>query len=194
MATQAERRVATRTRLIEVARGLFAREGYDRTPTERILEMAGLSRGAMYHHFATKRDVFEAVFVQVSDETIVRAVRRSPPSDSPLEDLIGACLAWLREVRRPDVAAILIDQGPQVLGWKRARDLEALSSLRRMTQGLERAIAAGEVRVPSVQLAARLINAALAEAALAALHREPRTSRATQEAAIRQLIEGLRSE
>jgi len=193
MATQAHRRAATRTRLIEVARGLFARDGYDQTPTERILEMAGLSRGAMYHHFATKRDVFEAVFVQVSDEAIARAVQRSRPSDSPLEDLIGACLTWLREARRPEVAAILIDQGPQVLGWKRARDLEALSSLGRMTQGLERAIAAGEVHVPSVRLAARLINAALAEAALAALHREPRTSQATQEAAIRQLIEGLRA-
>ena len=193
MATQADRRAATRSRLIQVARGLFARDGYEGTPTERILEMAGLSRGAMYHHFATKRDVFEAVFVQVSDEAITRAVKRSPPTDSPLEDLIGACLAWLREVRRSEVAAILIDQGPQVLGWKRARDLEAQSSLGRMTQGLERAIAAGEVRVPSVRLAARLINAALAEAALAALHHEPRTPQAAQEAAIRQLIEGLRS-
>ena len=176
-----------------MARELFARDGYEDTPTERILEEAGISRGAMYHHFATKQDVFEAVFLEVSHEAIARAAKRVSRSDSPLEDLVAACLAWLREVRSPEVAAILIDQGPQVLGWKRARDLEARSSLGLMTRGLERAIAAGEIRVPSVELAARLVNAILAEAALAALHREPRTSRATQEASIRQLIEGLAS-
>ena len=118
---------------------------------------------------------------------------RRRPGASPLEDLIASCLAWLREVRRPEVAAILIDQGPQVLGWKRARDLEARTSLGLMTRALERARDAGEIAVPSVPLAARLLNAALAEAALAALHAEPRTSRATREASIRQLIDGLRA-
>ena len=68
MATQAERRAATRGRLLAVARELFARQGYEATATAQILSEAGVSRGAMYHHFPSKRDVFEAVFVDVSDE------------------------------------------------------------------------------------------------------------------------------
>ncbi len=191
MATQAERRAATRGRLLDEAEALFVRDGYEGTPTERVLERAGVSRGALYHHFDSKRELFEAVFVRVSERAIARAVASGRPGDSPREDLVRACLAWLREVRRPEVAAILIDQGPQVLGWKRARDLEAETSLGAMTAGLERASAAGEIRVPSLPLAARLLNAVLAEAALASLHGEPRTSQATREAAIRQLIEGL---
>lgn len=192
MATHAERRAATRARLIAAAREHFARDGYEGTRTEDILEHAGVSRGALYHHFKSKQELFEAVFVAISDEAIERAARHGGRGASPLEDLISGCLAWLRAVRRPRVATVLLDQGPQVLGWKRARDLEAKSSLALMQRSLERAVAAGEVQVPSIELTARLVNAVLAEAALAALHREPATSAAKQEAAIRQFIEGLR--
>jgi len=190
MPSQAERRAATRARLIEAARELFVERGYEDTSTESILEAAGLSRGAMYHHFATKRDVFEAVFEQVSDEAIAGALRAASRAGSPLDELVGGCLGWLREVRRPGVAAILIEQGPAVLGWKRARDLEAKTSLGLMTRSLERAVEAGQVEVPSLQLAARILNAALAEAALASRHGQ-RVSRARVEASIRQLVAGL---
>lgn len=194
MTTQAERRAATRTRLIAAAREHFARDGYHATHTNSILEQAGVSRGALYHHFPSKQDLFEAVFVDISNETIQQAGRHGMGDESPLENLISACLAWLRAVCQAEVATILLDQGPQVLGWKRARDLEATTSLALMKRALKLAIDAGEIEVPCVELAARLINALLAEAALAALHGEPETSSATQEAAIRQWIEGLRTD
>lgn len=191
MATQAERRHSTRGRLVQAAHDLFCDQGYEDTPTEQIIAAAAVSRGAMYHHFATKRALFEAVFVAVSEETIARAIKNGAIGKTPLESLIQACLAWLREVRDPKVAAILLDQGPQVLGWTRARDLEAETSLATMTAGLKLAVEAGDITVPSIELTARLINAALAEAALAALHNAPRVSRKTQEATIRQLIQGM---
>ena len=189
MATQAERRAATRGRLVTAARELFATDGYDATTTTDILTRAGVSRGAMYHHFETKADVFEAVFTEVSDEAITRATGAGPRNDSPLEELIVASLAWLRVVRAPDVATILLDQGPQVLGWERARDLEARTSLALMTSSLERAAAAGEIQVGSVDLTARLLNAVLAEAALAALHGDTDLTASDQEAEIRRLFE-----
>lgn len=192
MATQAERRAATRAKLISAARVLFARDGYAETHTNDILEYTDLSRGALYHHFANKQELFEAVFVAITDEVIDYAMKHGKRTDSSLESLISACIAWLRAVRKPEAAAILLNQAPQVLGWKRARDLEANSSLLLMTKSLDRAIATGEVQVPSVELAARIINAMLAEAALAVLHGDPATSIAKQEAAIRQFIEGLR--
>ena len=190
MATQSERREATRGRILEAATALFAEQGFEATSTQQILDAAGTSRGALYHHFDTKQAIFEAVFEQVSDEAVERA-SRGPAGSSALETLTRASLRWLREVRRPEVGAILIEQGPQVLGWKRARDLEARSSLGLVTRSLEAAVEAGELRLESVQLAARFLNAALAEAALASIYGEGRLSRATLERSISQLIEGL---
>ena len=192
MARQADRSAATRARVLDAAQALFAEQGYEATSTDAILEASGISRGALYHHFPTKQAVFEAVFQRVSDAAIERAVRGAPESPSPLETLVQVCLRWLKEVRKPAVAAIVIEQGPQVLGWKRARDLEAQTSLGLMIRGLERAERAGEVDVESADLAARFLNAVLAEAALAIVHRQPRLSNAAIERSIRQVIEGLR--
>lgn len=193
MATQAGRREATRRRLIDAARQLFSTDGYDQTSTEHIRQQAGVSRGAMYHHFASKREIFEAVFVEVSDETIQRSIKQGTTGESRINDLAQTCLAWLREVQQPHAAAILLDQGPQVLGWQRARDIEAETSLGLMEIALQQAAQAGEVDVPSVPLAARLLNAILAEAALIAVNDAPATGAADLEKAIRQFIDGLTS-
>lgn len=191
MATQAERRANTRAKLISAAREHFALYGFEHTHTNDILSDTGLSRGALYHHFESKQDLFEAVFVTISNEAIEYAVKQGVNSESSLESLISACTAWLRAVRRQEASSILLDQGPRVLGWKRARDLEAKSSFSLMKKSLERAVEEGAVQVPSIDLAARLINAMLTEAALSALHKNPPTSVAKKEAMIRQFIEGL---
>ncbi len=191
VATQAERREATRRRLIDAARQCFAADGYDQTSTEHIRQLAGVSRGAMYHHFASKREIFEAVFQEVSDETIQGAIRQGGSGESRIEDLTRTCLAWLREVRQPHAVAILVDQAPHVLGWQRARDLEAETSLRLMEVALERAAAAGEIEVVSVPVTARLLNAILAEAALVAVNDPPADAAVELEQTIRQFIEGL---
>ena len=191
MVTQAERRAATRARILDAAEQSFARDGYEGTSTDAILEAAGISRGALYHHFATKQAVFEAVFLRLSEAAIERAARGSARSDPPLEALVRTCLRWLREVRKPVTAAILIAQGPQVLGWKRARDLEAQTSLEPMIRGIRRAQKAGEIEVESAELTARLLNAVLAEAALATLDRPSRLSVAAIDRSVRQAIVGI---
>lgn len=191
MASQSERRTATRQRLVEVARACFAAGGYECTSTEQIRQRAGVSRGAMYYHFPSKRAMFEAVFNQASKDAIQGALRSVGAGHSPLDDLIEACHAWLREVRHPDTAAILIDQGPRVLGARRARDLEAQTSLTLMTNALERAAQAGEIAVASIPLTARLLDALLGEAALAAVDRQSPASPADLEHALRQFVQGL---
>lgn len=191
MATQAERRAATRGRIVSAARERFASHGFEATSTSEILADAGVSRGALYHHFETKREVFEAVFLEVSEGAIERAARSVGRGESPLEDLVSASFAWLKEVRKPEVGKILLDQGPQVLGWKRARDLEARTSLHLVKQSLERAADAGEIAVPSIDLAAKLVNALLAEAALARMYDE-RTRVGQVEETLRRFLSGLR--
>lgn len=143
-------------------------DGYDDSSTERIRLKAGVSRGAMYHHFESKRDIFEAVFLEVSDETIRLAVRHGSDGTSPLDQLTDTCLAWLREVRRPEIAIILLELAPQVLGWERARDLEAATSLALIIAALERGMTPAQIDAGSVELTARLLNAVLTEAALVA--------------------------
>lgn len=192
MATNKERREATRANIISAARTCFATDGYDNTHTDNILERAGVSRGAMYHHFPTKRDVFEAVYISLVEDSIRQAQQIGAEGDSPLEELIAACHGWLRIVRKPEVSAILIEQAPQVLGWKRARDIEAKSSLAPMQSAIQKACTAGELAVSSVELTALLINALVAELALVAVHRQRKISVAEQEATLRQFIEGLR--
>lgn len=168
MPTQSERRAATRQRLVVAARECFVADGYDDVSTERIRRAAGVSRGAMYHHFASKRDLFEAVFLQVSDETIRLAIQHGGGGASPRDQLADTCLAWLREVRRPEAAIILLELAPQVLGWQRARDLEATTSLSLIIAALERGTAPAQIDAGSIELTAHLLNAVLTEAALVA--------------------------
>lgn len=191
MATQAERSAATRARLLQVGQALFARDGYEATSTDALLREAGISKGALYHQYASKRELFEAVFETVAEDSIRRALARAPTTSSALNDLIEGGLEWLREVRRAEVATILLEEGPRVLGFLRARDLEAKTSLGLMKRGLERAVAAGEVSVPSVELAARMLNAVLAEAALVSLQSGRRVRRGDIEATVRRLFEAF---
>ena len=193
MATQAERRAATRARLLETARVYFAQHGFDETHTNDIVAEAGLSRGAMYHHFESKRALFEAVFLEVSSEAVAYAIEQGGEKEGALEALLESCFAWLQTVRQAEVASILIDQGPRVLGWERARELEGKTSYRPMRKSLERAVAEGAIRVESVPLATRFINAMLTEAAMELLYSESRVSKRKTELMLRQFIEGLRA-
>lgn len=176
MATQAERREHTRALVLDAARDLFGAHGYAATSIGDILDRAAVSRGALYHHFASKDEVFAAVFVAASNDVIRRSVSAASvgPSDASLESpprsrldsLVDACLAWLEEVKKPDVSQILLLDGPAVLGWQRARTLEEATSLGVVRRGLTAAQDAGEIAVGSIDLAARLVNAVVAEAAL----------------------------
>lgn len=192
MATQAERREATREALIRAGRASFAQAGFDATHTSEILKRAGVSRGAMYHHFPSKQALFEAVFMAESNAAIDQAARAASREGAPSDNLLSACLAWLQAVREPECAAILLDQGPQVLGWKRARDLEEEFSLGRMKRALQLAADADEFQLESVNLAARVLNAVLAELALAAVHRPDEVDLVAQERLIRQVLAGFR--
>ena len=166
MATQEERRSATRSAILSAAKELFADRGYDATQVGDILDAAGISRGAMYHHFASKEDVFAAVFLQTSVDAIRKASSRIRLGTAPREALIAGCLGWLDAVDDPSIRQILLIDGPVALGWERARLLEEATSLGVVRSAIARAVEAGEMNVASVDLAARLINAMLTEAAL----------------------------
>ncbi len=177
MATQEERRTRTRAQILEAATDHFVERGYADTSITDVLDSAGISRGALYHHFSSKEDLFATVFLRTSTDAIRRASAAVPADAGALDALEAACLAWLDISARPEVARILLIDGPSALGWERCRSLEEATSLGGMRAAIRAAVAAGELSVPSVDIAARLINGVLAEAALA-LQAPARSARA----------------
>ncbi len=192
MATQLERRTATRLRITDAAFDLFSTLGYEATSTGMILERAQISRGAMYHHFATKEELFVAVFEQASAKAITMTLRSVNPASTPIEKLVEGSLAWLKTVQDPALRSILLEQGPATLGWQQARKLEAKSSLGIMRASLKEALNAREIEVQSLEMTALILNAAIAEAALAQLNNDHPLTPADAESVIRQIILGLR--
>ncbi|MDW3176247.1 MAG: TetR/AcrR family transcriptional regulator [Acidimicrobiia bacterium] len=190
MATQAERRAHTRSIILDSARSHFARAGYTDTSVTDILESAGVSRGAMYHHFSSKEDLFAAVFVQTSAQAIRDAAEHVSPDAAPLDALVDGCLGWLEVVSDPTTSRLLFTDGPIALGWERCRTLEEATSLGVVRAAITAAVRAGEVEVQSIDMAARLINAVLAEAALIQ-NTAKATERAKVAADVTSLITGL---
>lgn len=188
VATQAERRAATRTRLLESARHLFVRNGYDTTTITDVLDDAGLSRGALYHHFDSKEALAEALFAATSRRTIQAGSQAVPEGLSPVESLVSACLAWLDQACRPETAAILFQVGPTALGWERCREIENAHSLLALRHGITAAVEAGELDPPSVELAAITLNAVLGELALALVHDPTGTRRADVDKVVRGVV------
>lgn len=190
MATQEERRARTRTAIIEAATAHFVDVGYIATSITDILGRAAVSRGALYHHFTSKEDVFASVFIRTSNRAIRRAAERVRDDASAFDQLIEGCLAWLDVVSDPATSRILFTEGPVALGWERCRTLEEASSLGLMRSSLEAAVASGEIQVHSIDTTARLINAVLAEAALT-LEARSSADRAATAKDITALIRGL---
>jgi AcrR family transcriptional regulator len=193
MSTQIERSTATRSKILGVARAAFVRDGYDGASLEKIAAEAGVTKGALYHHYDGKEALFAAVFALVSLETVVAAGKRAAKTGTPREHLKGAAMAWLKAAERSDARTILLDLGPKALGFARARALEDSIALEPLL-GLVRAVIEAEKLKGAVDavLAARLINAALAEIALLRHASDGRTPSATMAAhAISGVIDGV---
>ncbi|MGP3927096.1 TetR/AcrR family transcriptional regulator [Streptomyces sp. 8N616] len=192
--TQAERSAATRQALLEAGRKLFGQLGYGSVSTVAIADAAGVSRGAMYHQFADKRELFEAVFEDVERSlvrTIGSAVSASGSTD-PIENLIVGCLAWLDASAEPEVQRIALLDAPAVLGWHRWREIELQHTIGRLEDSLSGAVEAGRIRTQAVRPLALVIVGALDEASqyLAKFGDSPQEE-SNIRAVIEQLISGL---
>jgi AcrR family transcriptional regulator len=166
--TQAERSEATRGALIEAARLLFTDRGYAGVGTEEIVRAAGMTRGALYHHVADKRELFEAVYVQVekelSERIAVGALSANP--ESPLEAMRSGAEMFLDACTEPGVQRIVLLDGPSVLGWARWREIAAEHGLGLIEGSLETAMAAGAIAERPIRPLAHLLMGALDEAAM----------------------------
>ncbi len=191
MARQVERRERTRALLIEAAASCFETGGYAETSLAAVLLAAGVSKGALYHHFASKTELLEAVFEDVSQQVLAQAAAASGAAKTPRDAISGALKAWLRAVLDLRPRRILLEIGPGVLGFAKAREIELAQSEAAMHALISRAIASGEADCPDPDLAARLLNAAVTEMALTALDKEYDDAGGRFEDAIDTLIKAL---
>jgi len=109
---QASRSASTRAKLIRAARRLFARNGYAAVGTEEIVRRAGVTRGALYHQFADKQDLFLAVYEQVEQELTERVAATLGEVSSPFAALRAGIRVFLDACRAPEVQRIVLTDGP----------------------------------------------------------------------------------
>jgi len=117
--TQEERSETTRSTLVQIGRELFGNQGFTNTSIDQIVRKAKVTKGALYHHFAGKKELFSAVTEEVEGEVIQNAFAAINPDDSTWEKIEAGVLHFLGECVDPEIQQILLHDGPVVLGWER---------------------------------------------------------------------------
>jgi AcrR family transcriptional regulator len=185
---------ATRDALVRAALELFTKRGYAGVGTEEIVTRAKVTRGALYHHFEDKRDLFRAVFERVEAGLMERIGARMEATDDPWALMLTGMRSFLDACEEPAVKQIALTDAPSVLGWQEWREIDNRHGLGLTRAALQGAVDAGVLRPIAVEPMAHLFVAALSEAAFVIAHADhPRKARAEVERALIELVEGLRA-
>jgi AcrR family transcriptional regulator len=152
--------------LLSSARALFGERGYEATSIDAVLEKSGVARGALYHHFASKAELFDAVAEEVFVEIAEQTAAAGRGSTDPLERLRAGSHAWLVMALDPAVQRIALLDPPTVLGWRRWRELDEQYTLGGLRGAFSRLARDGRIPHGQAELLAYMLLAALNEAAL----------------------------
>ncbi|MFJ8232851.1 TetR/AcrR family transcriptional regulator [Streptomyces sp. NPDC094448] len=192
MTSRAEQRAATRRALLAEGRRRFAAAGYHDVVLAEVAEAAGVTKGAAYHHFASKAGLFRAVVAEVQQELGEAVAAAADAHTDPWEQLRAGCRAFLAAGADPAVRRIVLLDAPTVLGWDEWRDMDDDASARHLGEALESVIAAGIVPEQPVEPLARLLSGAMNEAAVWLARSDGPGALAATEAALDRLLGGLR--
>jgi len=184
-----------RKALIEAATELFIERDFDQVSTEDVIGRAGVSRGAMYHHFQSKLELFRAVYETTERRTMLKLAQAALDADGPYEALLAGSRAYLREAETNDeLRRIGLTQSRAVLGWERWREIASGLGIGLVEASLQAAVDAGEIKLLDVPTTALLVLGAMMEGAmLVATSEDPKATRKRVEPVIDGLIESLRA-
>ncbi len=194
--TRTEQSQETREALLAAARKLFAERGYAFTSTEDVVQAAGVTRGALYHQFRDKEDLFRAVYAEVErdfmDKIAARSRKRLAPGATAWDEVREGAQAYLDIALDRDVQRIALLDGPSVLGRSAGGDVARLG-LDLIHRGLLRSMERGYIDPQPLEPLARVLRAAITEAAMY-IARSPdhASARTDAGATIDRLIAGLR--
>ncbi len=162
-----QRSAATRAALVEAARTLFINTGYARTSTPEIVAAAGVTRGALYHHFTDKQALFRAV-VEAESAVVADAIEQaSDDHDNVRRALVRGGEAFLDAMALPGRTRLLLLDGPAVLGRDVMDGIDDAHAGRTLREGIAEGIARGDIEPLPADALAALLSAAFDRAALA---------------------------
>jgi AcrR family transcriptional regulator len=161
-----ERSDRTRAALIDAARDMFVEGGFASTGTTQIVRRAGVTRGAMYHHFLDKMALFEAV-VEAEWAKVATTVMSAGCQEDAFEALLAGGAAYLEAMAVPGRARLLLIDAPAVLGRPAVEEIESRHGGRTLEEGLRAAIASQQMRSLPVEALTRCLGAAYDRAVLA---------------------------
>jgi len=185
--------IETRAKLVAAARRAFGTAGYAAASMDDFTATAGLTRGALYHHFGDKKGLLEAVIAQIDAEMSVRLSAVSAKAASPWQGFVDECAAYIEMALEPEIQRIVLRDGPAVLGdpWQWPTQSACIRS---MTASLQQLIAQGAITAIDPEAAARLISGATLHAAQWIAHADDpvdASKKAIQ--ALNTLLDGLRA-
>lgn len=157
---------ASRKAILDAARTAFARRGFASTSLEDIVGPAGLTKGALYHHFTNKASLFEALYVEMEEELVESVVCAVDQVQHPEARVVAAIDAFLEASSEPAYVRIVLQEAPTILGQARGRELDHRIGLG-LAESLVRELVVGaEATDLTVALTARILLAAVSEVAV----------------------------
>jgi AcrR family transcriptional regulator len=186
----------TRRALIDAGRRLFVEKGFFNTSIGHLVEASGVgTRGAFYHHFADKAELFTAVFEEVERDLTARTVASPPRGADPWQRLTRGLHDFLSAALEPEVQRIMLIDAPVVLGWETQRRIQRADSIAMIEAVVGDAIAAGVIDDQPVAELTQILVAAVEEAALLIAHYDrPARTRKTTAAVLDRILAGFAPE
>ena len=195
MSRREEQTEGTRAALLSAARDLFSERGYAAVGTEEIVQRARVTRGALYHHFADKKDLIRGVHEQMERELTAAIGEQlaEAASHDPFAGLVTGVRSFLDACTDPRLARIVLVEAPSVLGWAEWRATDERYGLGLVMAGLQGAVDAGSLRRQPVKPLAHVMLGALGEAAMVIANADdPKAAREEVEPSLLSLLDGLR--
>lgn len=185
----------TRRDLIAAGRALFVDPGFFKATIGQLVSRSGVgTRGAFYHHFENKTELFHAVFQEVERDLMLRSLAQPPPGRSAWERLVSGLRGFLDAALEPEVQRIILVDGPVILGWQTLRAIQEAGSMAAIEVLVHRAIAEGSIEPQPVREFTHMLVAALEEAALLVAHSaDPDEARAASGEVLERLLRALTS-
>jgi AcrR family transcriptional regulator len=191
MVSQAERRQATIAAILAAARKRFAQKGFAETTIDEIAQAGGVAKGAVYHHFSAKEEIFERVVDALMAEIAQAVPIAARAGKDPLDALSRGTQKYLSLIAEPGARRILLADGPAVLGWEKVRNLD-IHHFGRMLHVPVAALLHGRRKPREIEALTHLLTGALNEAALVtALAEDPAKAAREMAHAFRALLSGL---
>ena len=183
---------AAQTRSDLVAEGIryFAERSYASAALEELVARLGVTRGALYHHFGSKRGYFEAVLEQVLEQLGERIVAQAEQAGDEVAGLQAGCAAFLEAATDPTFRQIVLIDAPAVLGWQAWKQADERTTTQTLRDGLDELRKAGKLRSDDVEALAAALSGAMNELALwVAAEPDPRDALPRAQAVIEAMLE-----